>query len=116
MNYLISKSDNRKEIRVYPEGVEFEGDIIYKGHKLGVEIDLLSKIIDFRTERASNRILFLKYDKITDKVILSDRDIWKISSTESFEKEIMNSWDLIKELLEKKVGKFRKILITVVNI
>jgi hypothetical protein len=116
MDYLILKSDNRREIRIYPEGVYFEGKVIYKGHKLGVEMDLLSKVIEFRRERTSNVMLFLRYDKVTEKINSLDRNIWKVSSLDSFEKEVLSSWDLIKENLEKKVGKFRKILITIVNI
>lgn len=116
MSYIVLKSDNRNEIRLYPESNEFEGTIVYKGHKLGVELNLLSQIIDFRYEKSSNRMLFLKYDKIKEKISLLDRDIWVTSSSESFDKEIINSWETAQSAMENKVGKFRKILITIVYI
>lgn len=116
MNYLVFKNDSRREFRLYVEGSEYEGQIIYKGHKLSLEVNLLSQLIDYRIERSSNKIFYLQYDKITDGVSNLDKNIWKISSSESFEKSIMDSWESMRIAMQSKVGKFRKILITVVNI
>jgi hypothetical protein len=116
MNYLVFKSDFRREFRLYIDGNEVEGQIIYKGHKLGVEVNLLSQLIDFRIERSTNKISFLQYDKITEGVTLLDKNIWKISIQDSFDKNILESWDSLLRASEKKFGKFRKILITAVNI
>ncbi len=116
MSYLVFKSDNRREFRIYPDSAEVEGQIIYKGHKLGVELNLLSQLIDYRIERSSNKVLFLRYDKVTDSVSNLDSKIWKVSTSESFDKQILESWESMQTALEQKVGKFKKIFFTVVNI
>lgn len=116
MNYIVFKTTGRKEYRIYLESAESEGDIIYKGHKLGVELNLLSKLIDYRIEKSSNRILVLKYDKVVDTVSVLDTNIWKIGTSESLDKLISESWESLQKVMENKFGKFRKILITAVNI
>lgn len=116
MDYLVLKQEARKQIRIYPDGMKFDGQILYKGHKLGVEIDLLTKIIDYRIERSTNKISFLIYEKVSDVVSHVDTTIWKFSSIDSFEKNILESWESVQRQMENKFGKFRKILITIVNI
>lgn len=116
MDYLVLKQEARKQIRIYPDGSKFDGQILYKGHKLGVEIDLLTKIIDYRIERSTNKISFLIYEKVSDVVSHVDTTIWKFSSPDSFEKNIIESWESVQRQMENKFGKFRKILITIVNI
>jgi hypothetical protein len=116
MNYIILKAEGRQEIRLYKEGVDFEGDVIYKGHKLAIESNSLTKILDFRIERYSGKIFFLKYDKITDGVDFLDTKIWIVTNSTNFERNILISWESAQMALELKCGKFRKILITVVNI
>jgi hypothetical protein len=116
MSYLVFKNDSRREFRLYVDGSEYEGQIIYKGHKLSLEANLLSQLIDYRIERSTNKVFYLQYDKITEGVSHLDKNIWKTSTSESFEKSIMDSWESMQRALEIKVGKFRKILITAVNI
>lgn len=116
MDYIVFKNTGRKQYRVYVDGMEYEGDLIYKGHKLGVELNLLSALIDFRLEKISGSITVLRYDKVKDDISMLDKNIWKVGNSESFESLIKESWESMQNALESKFGKFRKILITAVNI
>jgi hypothetical protein len=116
MNYIILKKDARKEFRLYVEGNESEGQVLYKGHKLSLEVNQLGKILDYRMEKSSNKLHFLIYDKIKESVTIADTSIWRVSSSESFDRQILESWESAQRALESKCGKFRKILITMVNI
>ena len=116
MNYVVFKTAGIKEYRIYVESAEHDGIIIYKGHKLGVELNLLSQLIDFRVEKTSNRISVLNYEKITDKVNTFDKNQWLVGNSDNFANLLIQSWESIQKTLENKCGKFRKILITEVNI
>lgn len=116
MNYIVFKNTGRKQYRIYIDGSEYDGDLIYKGHKLGVELNLLSLLIDFRLEKSSGKVSVLKYDKVEGDISMLDKNIWRIGGSESFNSLIKESWDSMQNALEMKFGKFRKILITAVNI
>ena len=117
MNYIILKNIGFNQYRVYVESVEYEGDILYKGHKFGVNEKLISQIIDYRNVGNTNRILVLKYDKVVEnKVNILDKTTWQTGTLDSFDKMIWESWLSLLTALESKNGKFRKILITRVNI
>ena len=116
MNYVVFKISGRKEYRIYVDGSEYDGVLIHKGHKLGVELNLLSQLIDFRVERASNRISVLDYEKIVDKVNTFDENQWLVGTSDNFANLLIQSWESIQKTLENKCGKFRKIFITEVNI
>lgn len=116
MNYVVFKILNRKEYRIYVENTKYEGLLIYKGHKLGIELSLLSQLIDFRIEKSSNKISILNYEKAKDRVDHLNKDHWFIGTSDSVGKLLMESWESIQKVLEEKCGKFRKILITEVNI
>lgn len=116
MNYIVLKKDGRQELRLYKEGEESEGQILFEGHKLSLEANQLERILDYRIEKSSNKLHFLIYDKIEEGVTITDISIWKVSNSESFDRQILSSWESAQKALEKKVGKFRKILITIVYI
>jgi len=116
MNYVVFKNVVRKQYRIYTDVSDYEGNIIYKGHKLGLELNSLSQLIDYRIEKTSNRVSVLMYDKIKENVSVLDASIWKIGSSENLGKLILESWESVQIALESKCGKFRKILITEVNI
>jgi hypothetical protein len=116
MGYIILRTDNKQEIRLYKDGVDFEGDVIFKGHRLAIETNSLSKILDFRIERSSGKIFFLKYDKITNGIDFLDNKIWLVANSTTYEKNLKESWESAQKALELKCGNFRKILIAVVYI
>ena len=35
MNYVVFKNVGRKQYRIYTDESEYEGTIVYRGHKLG---------------------------------------------------------------------------------
>jgi hypothetical protein len=114
--YLVSKSDNRTQYRIYLENSEIEGRIVYKGHKLGVDSNLLSEILDYRFEKSSNKIHFLKYDKVDGEPDYRNSDIWIIGRNESIQKNLLDSWISLNQSMREKFGDYRKIIITKVNI
>jgi hypothetical protein len=116
MNYIVLKNENKKEIRLYVEGNNFDGDVIYRGHKLAIGSNSLSKVLESRMERSTGKIFFLKYDKIKNKVDFLDSTIWIEGNSSTSEKNLLESWESAQIALESRCGKFRKILITVVNI
>lgn len=117
MNYFITKSSNRIEYRIYIENdSDIEGTVIYKGHKLGVDDNQLLEILDVRIERSTNKIHFLKYDKVVDLPDRLDLNMWIIGRTESLNQNLQDCWITVNRIMKEKFGDFRKIIITRVNI
>ena len=115
--YLISKKCPQFEYRIYIDNNDkIDGQIIYKGHKLGVESNVLNEILEYKIEKSSNTIFFLKYDKIIDTVDHKNKDIWESGTSESMSKLLLNSWTTLSKSMVNKFGEFRKIIITKVNI
>jgi hypothetical protein len=104
LNYITTKKDQRCEYRLYTDiNQEVEGVIIYRGHKLGVNENVLSNILDYKLERTSNRIYIFDYNS---------EDKWFMSSTSDTLRAINQSYDSLQQRAEKLLGKFRKIIIT----
>ena len=117
MNYIKTKGDNISEYRVYVDGTETEGYIVYRGHKFGVETNLLSEILDYRYEKSTGRMFFLKYDKVDNQPNILNLENWEIGKMESSNKNLLDSWiSLLKKMRIKLEVDFRKIVITKVNI
>lgn len=116
MNYIVSKTNTREEYRVYIDCENTEGSLIYKGHKLGLESNLLLEILDFRLEKSSNRIHFLNYEKVEDEITTQNSKIWIIGRRESLDRNLLDSWMSLNKKLRLQYGDFRKVIITKVNI
>lgn len=116
MNYVVSKKNSREEYRVYVECESPEGNLIYKGHKLGLESNLLLEILDFRIEKSSNKIHFLNYDKVEDEISTHNSKIWTIGRPESLDRNLLDSWMTLNKRLRVQCGDFRKVVVTKVNI
>lgn len=116
MNFVISKINPRFQYRVYPDSTEVEGQIIFEGHKMSPNDNLLSEVLDWRTERSTGKILFLKYDKVIDGPNHLDLSQWEIGKMESISKNLLDSWISLLSKLRHKVGDFRKIRITKIYI
>ena len=117
MNYIVTKREPKWEWRIYKDSEEkIEGQIIYKGHKLAIEHPLLSKILDYRIEKKTGNIFTLKYDKVKELHDHTDLTIWEIGKDQSFQKNLMKSWESLQLIMKQKMGNFRKIIITKVNI
>jgi hypothetical protein len=116
MNYIVLKNIGHQQLRIYPDPSVYEGKLILKTHKLAIEPKHLIELLEYRMDLLTRKKFFLIYDKVKDKISPIDKSIWIESKGESFEKEIMESWYSVQRALESKCGKFRKILITLVNI
>lgn len=116
MDYIVSKDGPRLQYRIYIDGKETDGKLVYKGHKLGVDENTLSEILDYRIERSTNKIHFLKYDKIEDSPDYLDLNQWKIGRIDSMNIGLLESWMSLNNKMQEKFGKFRKIIITKVNL
>lgn len=104
LNFITIKKDSRFEYRLYTDTQQdFEGKIIYKGHKLGVDEKVLSNILEFKMERTSNRVYVRDYDS---------EDKWFVGSSYDSNLVLNQSYESLQKFAESKLGKFRKILIT----
>lgn len=115
--YLVSKHGPRYEYRIYIDNDEpTEGNIIYRGHKLGIDDKILQEILDYRIEKSTNKVLYLKYDKIIGEINHKNQDIWENGKIESLYKNLLDSWMSLSKTMRSKFGDYRKIIITKVNI
>jgi len=104
LNFITIKKDPRFEYRFYLENdSSIEGKIIYKGHKLGVDEQILSNILEYKSERTTNRVYLMDYDT---------EDRWFVSSNSNNLLAINQSYESLQSKAEKQFGKFRKIVIT----
>ena len=104
LNYIIIKKDLRFEYRLYIENCDnFEGQIIYSGHKNAISQNFLINLLEFKLERTNNKIYFLDYE--------SD-DRWFLGLKTNPSDAIQKSYESLQNLLEKRIGKYRKIIIT----
>lgn len=121
MDYIKLKSNSRLEYRLYLEKPEDENlDIIYQGHKLGINDSFLDQILDYRFEVSTNRIYYLKYDIWLNKFSnelpnLTNLEIWK-SGRDSKDKELYDIWENLLQFIRNKLGTFKNIWIVKVNI
>lgn len=105
LNFITTKKNPKNEFRFYLDTQDYEGRVIYKGHKLGIDQSLLSQILDYRMERSTNKIYLMDYET---------EDNWFSGSNSNLNSILEQSYDSLQRKAEKKFGKFRKILITVV--
>jgi hypothetical protein len=117
MNYLVTKSTTRNQYRIYiDDQTDKEGSIIYKGHKLGVEEDILGEILDIRVERSGGNFIVLNYNKVETEPDHTDMKMWIIGRSESLKNKLFESYESLQNKMKSKFGEFRKIIITKVNI
>jgi hypothetical protein len=91
---------------MYTENSEnIEGKILYKGHKLGVDENLLSKILEYKLEKTTNKLYLLDYDS---------NDTWFVTTKFQPILAINKSYESLQTKAEKVLGKHRKIVITMV--
>ena len=116
MNYTITKQTPRNEWRIYLDDESYDGKIIYKGHKLGINTETLMEFLEYRKERSSGKILFLDYEKVQNTPDHKDSEQWIVGTTNNIEPILEKSWESLLNMLKEKKGNFRKISITKVNI
>ena len=104
MNFITIKKDVRFEYRLYPETQEvIEGQVLYRGHKLGVDQKLLSNILLFKSERNTNNMYIYDYT--------SENRWFKCNSSDVL-LAINKSYETLQTKAEHQFGKFRKVIIT----
>jgi hypothetical protein len=106
LNYITTKKDTRFEWRFYIEPSEgVEGRVVYKGHRLGIDHNLLSKMIEFKQERTTNRLYLKDYE---------NQDRWFLTNESGLVETLNESYDTLQRISQEKFGKFRKVIVTVV--
>ena len=109
MNYLVLKKWRNYEWRLYPENSEVVGDIIYKGHKLGIEDKVLLEILD--TKKINNNSLdILNYEESDITDILKKN--WIRSEKGELSKKIFESWNSALNKLSVQNEKIKKVIVT----
>jgi hypothetical protein len=105
MNYYLStKKLKNREFRVYPENAKIEGQVIYSGHKMGIDDKILPQIINIKIASEKNTYRLFRYDD----------DKWIDAHSTNLLPKLLESWDSILNTLESKCGKFKKVTITLV--
>ncbi len=104
LDYIIIKKGPKFEFRLYTEINEnIEGQIIYKGHRLNLDGQLLSNILEYKMEKTTNKVYLKDY--------CSD-DRWFIGTKYDASRVINQSYESLQQIAEQQFGKFRKIVIT----
>lgn len=116
MSYLVSKIDSKHQFRVYLDGVDTEGDILYKGHKMGITDDILSQIIDYRIERISDKVFFLKYNLVDIDIDRTNINQWSSGRVDTMRDDLYESWLSLNIKLKSLYGNYRKVIVTKCNI
>jgi hypothetical protein len=111
MEYLTLKKWRNYEWRLYPEDSQTEGEVIYKGHKLGLESNLILQIIETRTIN-KNSFHFFRYDKDLSNKNTLDKGDWIKTDEKDFLKNLLDSWSSALNKLESDNKKFRKVVVT----
>ena len=102
MNYITTKYDNIYEYRIYFNG-DYDGMVIYKGDKRGVETELLFDIIDYRIDRSTNKVFVLRYDKIKSKISRLDDSLWQKITPSLLPMYLRETWDSLVSSLPRKI-------------
>lgn len=106
LNFITIKKDSKFEYRLYTENAEkIEGRILYKGHRLGVSENLLGQILEYKLERTTNKLYL--FDYTTD-------DTWFVATRIQPLSAINKSYESLQSKAEKHLGKYKKIIITMV--
>jgi hypothetical protein len=116
MNYIITKQTPRNEWRIYLDDESYDGKVIYKGHKLGIDTITLMEFLEYRQERSTGKVLFLDYEKVEDTPDHKVQEQWIVGTSNNIESILEKSWESLLNMLKEKKGNFRKISITKVNI
>lgn len=109
MGYLVLKKWRNYEWRLYPENSDIEGEIIYKGHKFGLENSILSEILEIKVINKNN-FEILKYDESDTSNFLKKK--WIKTNKDNFMKDIFHSWNTALAKLGSENQNFKKIIIT----
>lgn len=109
MNYLVLRKWRNYEWRLYSDNSKFEGQIIYKGHKMGLDNNLLLEVIETKIMN-NNSFELLKYDEGDLKV--SSKRTWIKTDRDKLLKTLMESWKSALNKLEIEDVKCKKIIIT----
>jgi len=113
MEYYITKQDHKNEWRVYfDDKIDTDGQILYQGHKLGLESKDMIKFLEYRQERSSGKFFFLNYQNLKDVPDTTDSTMWFVGSGATIEKIINESWSSLEKKIVDGGKKIRKITIT----
>jgi len=106
LNFITIKKDSKFEYRLYTENAEkIEGRILYKGHKLGVNENLLGQILEYKLERTTNKLYLFDYNS---------EDTWFVTTRLQPLPAINKSYESLQSKAEKVLGKHKKIVITMI--
>ena len=110
--YIVSNFFANKEVRISNE--ELDGNLIYKGHKLGIPDNILSTLLYHRHDRSRNEYHFLDYQKWKDiynfekLTPVTDKCWFRNSDTH---KALLESYDTLLKSLKDINGDFKNIYV-----
>jgi hypothetical protein len=90
-----------------------DGEVIYSGHKLGIDQSVLSEVLQYYYDKSSGRFMFLDYVR-WDRANGTSPGIPGMSGclfSDAPEKGLVRSYESLLELATSKLGRFRKIQI-----
>lgn len=101
---LQIKKDTRYTYYLYTENhQDIQGQVIYKGHKLGLEPKFLNLILEFKLEKTRDKIYIKDY---------ANDDRWFVTSSRALVSGMEQSYNSLQAKAENEFGKFRKVIIT----
>ncbi len=113
MDYYVTKQDSRNEWRIYfNDQVSTEDQILYRGHKLGLEPTDMIKFLEYRQERSTGKVFLLNYVMLKDRPDTTDSSMWFVGIETMLEKMINDSWESLEKKISNDGNKFRKITVT----
>jgi hypothetical protein len=109
MNYLVLRKWRNYEWRLYPDDSKFEGQVIYRGHKMGVDNNLLLEILDIKMVN-NNLFEILKYDEgdlnnLRKKVFIK-------TDKNDLVKTLLESWNSALNKFENQNSNSKRIIVT----
>lgn len=109
MSYLTLKKWRNYEWRLYPDNSKIEGQILYRGHKMGVDSNTLLEILDVKTTN-NNEFEILKYNEgdLND----NRKKVWIKTNKSGLLKTLIDCWDSALNKLESVNAISKKIVIT----
>lgn len=110
--YIVSNFFGKKEVRISNE--ELEGNLIYKGHKLGLPDSILPILLYHKHDKFRNEYYFLDYQKWKDiynfeKLTPTVDKCWFKNSDTS--KALLTSYETLLSSLKEINGEFKNIYV-----
>jgi hypothetical protein len=113
MDYYVTKQDSRNEWRIYlNDEVSTKDQILYRGHKLGLEPKDMINFLEYRKEKSTGKFFLLNYEILKDTPDTTDSSMWFVGVENTIDRMVIDSWKSLEKKIANDGKKFRKITIT----